>query len=312
MKYISQVTLISVSIALIIVSFNVNAYNVSDEVSVCNSALEKGDLTTATSVAAKILKHEASNRGALLCKGRALGSQSQDSQGNYNEALSALELALKNSQAGLEQIITTIFIGNLHRKNNQNAEAIASYEKSLNISRVEKNEKFERINLNFIGDTYTQNKDLNAALTSYLAGFKLSMNDNERAESYEHLAATYSALGQHDLAIEHQLKAMLMQQKAGTLDDVANANYVLGQTYQNAKEYDNAESAYSKLLQFSKDNGGAYYEAKANFGLAQVKAAKGEKDSAKIMFLDTLKMAKNIGENELAAEIDAALNKLNN
>jgi tetratricopeptide (TPR) repeat protein len=138
------------------------------------------------------------------------------------------------------------------------------------------------------------------------------MNDNERAESYEHLAATYSALGQHDLAIEHQLKAMLMQQKAGTLDDVANATYVLGQTYQNAKEYDNAEGTYSKLLQFSKDNGGAYYEAKANFGLAQVKAAKGEKDNAKAMFLDTLKMAKNMGENGLAAEIDTALKNLNN
>ena len=288
MKNTSQITLISIFIALIIISFNVNAYSVSDQVSVCNSALEKGDLTTASSVAAEILKQEINNRGALLCKGRALGSQ------NYKEALSALELAFKNSQAGLEQIITTIFIGNLHKKHNQNAEAITNYEKSLSISRAEKNEKFERINLNFIGDIQAKNKDLNAALTSYLAGFKLAMNDNERAESYEYLAATYSALGQHDLAIEHQLKAMLMQQKAGTLDDVANANYILGQTYQHANEYDNAEKTYSKLLQFSKDNGGAYYEAKANFGLAQVKAAKGEKEGAKIMLLNTLKKEKNI------------------
>jgi tetratricopeptide (TPR) repeat protein len=164
MKNTSQITLISIFTTLIIISFNVNAYSVSDQVSVCNSALEKGDFTTATSVAAEILKHEANNRGALLCKGRALGSQSQASQANYNEALSALDLALKNSQAGLEQIITTIFIGNLHKKNNQNTEAIASYEKSLNMSRAEKNEKFERINLNFIGDTQTQNKDLNAAI----------------------------------------------------------------------------------------------------------------------------------------------------
>ncbi len=101
-----------------------------------------------------------------------------------------------------------------------------------------------------------------------------------------------------------------MQQKAGTLDGYANASYMLGQAYQNAKEYDSAERTYAKLLQFSKDNGGAYYEAKASFGLAQVKAAKGEKDSAKSMFTEVLKMAKSIGENDLATEIDSALKKL--
>ena len=312
MKNISQFTLTSLFIVLILISFNVSAEGFSDKVSMCNQALEKGDLTTAATVSAEILKREPNNRGGLLCKGRALGSQSQAAQGNYSEALSALELAAKNSEPGLDEIIAYIFIGNLHKNNQKNIEAIASYEKSLSISKAGNNEKFERINLNFIGDTQAQSNDLNAALASYLAGAKLAMNDNERAESYERIAATYGALKQHDLTIEYQLKATLMQQKAGTLDGYANASYMLGQAYQQAKEYDSAESTYAKLLQFSKDNGGVYYEAKANFGLAQVKAAKGDKDNAKAMFTETLKMAKNMGENDLAVEIDTALKNLSN
>ena len=137
------------------------------------------------------------------------------------------------------------------------------------------------------------------------------MNDNERAESFERIAATYTALKQYDLAVEHQLKATIMQQKAGTLDDYANASYSLGQAYKNAKDFDAAERTFTKLLQFSKDNGGAYYEAKANVGLAEVKTAKGEKDSAINLYTEALKVAKNLGENELTVEIDAALKKLN-
>jgi tetratricopeptide (TPR) repeat protein len=264
-------------------------------------------LASAVSVSDEILKLETNNRDGLLCKGRALGAQ-----GNYSVALNTLEMAEKKSQPGFEKIIANIFIGNLHKNNHKNAEAITSYEKSLKICETEKNDKFKRINLNFIGDTHMQNNDLNAALASYLVGSKLAMNDNERAESFERLASTYSILGQHDAAIENQLKATLMQQKSGTLDEYANASYELGKAYEKAKEYSNAEKTYSKLLQFSKDNGGAYYEAKANYALGRLKAIAGDATNAKTLMSDALKMAKNLGENDLAVEIDASLKNLNN
>jgi tetratricopeptide (TPR) repeat protein len=307
MKNTLHITLINTFILLILLSFNVNADNISDKVSACKQAIEKGNFKASLNLANEILKLEKNNRDGLLCKGRALGAE-----GNYKEGLNALELAAKNSQVGLDEIIAYIFIANLHKNNQQYGEAIASYDKSLNLSRASKNDKFARINLNFIGDTHVNNHDLNAALTSYLEGSKLAMNDNERAESFERIAATYSALKQQDLAIEYQLKATLMQQKSGTLDDYANASYTLGQAYLSAKEYDAAEKTYAKLLQFSKDNGGAYYEAKASYGVAQVLAAKGEIDNAKNKFAEALKIAKNIGENDLVTEIDASLKKMSN
>ena len=302
-----QFTLITSFITLFLLSFNTSADTLSDKVSACNVAMNKGDFIAAIAISNEMLKLDSKSRDGLLCKGRALGAK-----GDYSEALSALEMSAKQSQLGFEQIISYIFIGNLHKNNHKNAAAISAYENSIKICEAEKNDKFKRINLNLIGDTQTQNNDLNAALASYLAGTKLAMNDNERAENFERLGTTYSALNQHDAAIEYQLKATLMQERAGTRDDYANANLALGRIYTQAKDYPAAENTYAKLIKFSKDNGSAYYETKANYGLAQAKAAEGDSKSAKSMMTDALKIAKNMGENELAAEIDSSLKKLNN
>ena len=304
-------TLIKIFIILFFISFNlkniVHAESVSEKSFACNAALDKGNISNAISVSDEILKLEPNNRDGLLCKGRALGAQ-----GKYDAALSALEKAAKQSKPGFEEIITYLLIGNLHKQNNKNAEAIASYDKSLKVSEAEKNDKFKLINHNLMGEAYAQNNDLNAALASYLVGYKLTKNDNERADSFERLGITYSTLGQHDLAIEYQLKGMLMQQKSGTLDQYADASLALGKVYANAKEYPQAEKTYNKLIRFAKDNGGAYYEAKASYGLAQVAAAKGDTSNAKAMMGDALKIAKNIGDAGLAAEIETSIKKLPN
>ena len=126
--------------------------------------------------------------------GRALGAQ-----GKYEDALNALKMAEKQSDTGFEKILAHIFIGNLHAKNNKTAEAIASYEAGIKICDAEKYmDKYKRINLNLIGDAHAQNKDLNAALASYIEASKLAMNDNERANDFERLGSTYSALGKNN------------------------------------------------------------------------------------------------------------------
>lgn len=304
-KNISQNTLIYVFITLFLFSFNANADAISDKAFACNTALNKADYAGASSVAAEILKSQSNNRDGLLCKGRALGAQ-----GNYSEALINLELALKQSQPSFEQILSHIFIGNLHKNNHKFTEAIASYEASIKICEGEKLDKFKRVNLNLIGDAHTQNKDLTAALASYTAATKLAMNDNERAEDFERLAATYNGLGKSDEAIEYQLKATLMHEKSGTREQFANASVTLGHVYETAKDYPAAENTYAKLLKFSKDNGSAYYETLANYGIARTKAAAGDNASARSMLADASAMAKNIGETDLAAEIEVSLKSL--
>ncbi len=306
-KNILQNTLTSAFIALFLFSLNAHADAISDKMAACNMALNKADYAGASTLAEEILKLKSNSHDGLLCKGRALGGL-----GQYGDALLTLESALKQSQPGFEQILTHIFIGNLHKKNNKITEAIASYETSIKICETEKLDKFKRINLNLIGDAHTHNKDLNSALTSYIAASKLAMNDNERADDFERLAATYKGLGKSNEAIEYQLKATLMHDKSGTREQFANASVTLGRVYEAAKDYPAAENTYTKLLKFSKDNGSAYYETVANFGLARTKAAVGDKAGAKTMLADASVKAKNIGETELAAEIDASLKQLNN
>ena len=307
-KNILQTTLISTFTALFLLSFNASADAITDKISACNAALNKADASAALASADEILKLQSNNRDGLLCKGRALGTL-----GKYDEALSALQNAEKQSQPGFEQILAHIFMGNLHRNNNKFNEAIASYEASIKICDSEKYMgKYKRVNLNLIGDTHTQNKDLNAALTSYTAANKLAMNDNERADDFERLASTYSALAKNNEAIEYQLKATLMHDKSGTREQFANASTALGRVYEAAKDYPAAENTYTKLLKFSKNNGSAYYETVANFGLARTKAAAGDTAGAKTMLADASSMAKSIGEVELAAEIEASLKKLSN
>jgi tetratricopeptide (TPR) repeat protein len=305
-KNILQITLILAFNLLFLFSLNSHADAISDKMAACNLALNNADYAGASAAAEEILKLKGNSYEGLLCKGRALGAQ-----GNYNEALLNLESALKQSQPGFEQILTHIFIGNLHKKNNKISEAIASYETSIKICEAEKLDKFKRINLNLIGDAHTHNKDLNSALTNYTSASKLAMNDNERADDFERLAATYNALGKSNEAIEYQLKATLMHDKSGTREQFANASVALGRVYEAAKDYPAAENTYTKLLKFSKDNGSAYYETVANFGLARTKAAMGDTAGAKTMLADASIKAKNIGETELAAEIDASIKNLN-
>jgi tetratricopeptide (TPR) repeat protein len=299
-----QVTLILIFNALFLFSLSAsaNSADVAEKLGECNAALSKGDLNTAVKSSTELLKLDPKNHDGLQCNGRALGAQ-----GKYAEAVSALEASAVNSGDGFEQIISYLFLGNLHKENNKNAEAIAAYEKSIKICEAEKNDKYKRISLNLMGEAQTQSKDYNAALASYLAGSKLAMNDNERADSLERLASTYKALGQYDLAIEHQLKGVNMQKKAGTLDQFANASLALGDIYIAAKDYASAEKTFANLAKFSNEQGGAYYEAKADVGLAQTKAASGDAAAAKV-FVDKAKtIAKDTKDMALEQEIEQAI-----
>lgn len=294
--------LITASIVLFLFSFNANA----DEIKACNEAINKSDAPTALKLSEVILTKKGNSHEGLLCKARALGLQKQ-----YAEAETAFKQSIEATQDTFFHTIAYMLLGNLHKNNNKTDAAIVSYNKSLDTCIQRNDQTYSRINHNLIGDAHTQAKDLNAALDSYLVGVRLSNNDNERAESFSKTAATYSALGQHEKAVEFQVKAALMQQKAGTLTDYADAMLMLGQYHYDAKDYTNAERTYKRLAKFAKDNGGAYYEANANFRLAEALYANGDKAAAKPLIASALDQANTIGAKHLASEIKASKKKLN-
>lgn len=286
-------------ISMILLSFNAYSDDIKSQVSACNQALDQANPSQAIQIADNILKQNNTHADALLCKGRAYSALGQN-----DEAEKILILAAKNAQAGFDTTIANLVLGNFYKQHQNPDLALASYQKSLASSQQEKNQKFIRISHNLIAEAYTQKHDYNAALNSYQAGSELANNDNERADSFERLASTYQALNQLDNAVEYQLKAVLMQKKAGSLDQYAEASLTLGKLFTQNKDYTSAEKTLQRLLKFSQENGGAYYEAKADLYLAQTKQAQGDKASATLLLQDAKKIAEKIQAEDLIASIN--------
>lgn len=271
----------------------------------CNQAIMEGDASKALAYAEQVLKQDKSNRDAQLCKGRAYGGT-----GRFNEAITALQIAEKASTTPLEHIVALSLIGNVQKDAGQLQEALATYRQSLAVAQAEKEPRFERINLNLIGDTQVVGNQLDAALESYMAGSKLSANDNERADNFSRIASTYSSLAKHDQAIEYQIKALLMEERGGDLNHYANAGLEMGRIYTAAKDYANAEKAINKITKLSKDQGGAYWEAKSYYYLALNKIASGDVPAAKPLLSDAKQICDEIGAQSLADEISQEMEKL--
>ena len=171
-------------------------------------------------------------------------------------------------------------------------------------AKTAKNQGFERVAHNAIGDVYFENKQYEQALPEYMTGTKLAANDNERGESYEKVALTHHKMNQNDLAVEYQLKAYIMHGTAGTLDQYAHSSVELGRYYLVTKSYTSAENTLNKIIKFAKEQGGAFYEAQASYVLAQVKVAKGDVAAAKELIENAKSIAKNTKDKDLAAEIE--------
>ncbi len=282
-----------------------NASNTATQLNVCNNAIAEGDASAALDAANKVLAQDKDNRTALLCKGRALNILAQ-----YPEALTVLNTAETLSQIPLEHIIALTLIGNVQKNSKQYSEAQATYEKSLAISQSEKNNYLERINLNLLGDNFVATNQLQKGLDSYLAGSKLAANDNERADGFERIAATYKLMANHDKAIEYQIKAYHMQEQSGDLDQYANSGLELGAIYTAAGDYASAEKYINRTLKLSRDNGGAYWEAKSEYYLALNKIANQKSADAKPLLLDAQKIATDIGAKGLNEQISTTLGTL--
>jgi tetratricopeptide (TPR) repeat protein len=290
-----QITLSYIFITL----FINNVYASSVEVAACKSALDKGDVVTALKQSEKALSNNNKEIEALICQGRALAFSDK-----LEAALASFKQADTFSTDVFDKTISSLLIGRTYNSLNQKDQAIASFQQTLVNAKAASNLGFERVAHNAIGDVYFASKQYEQALTEYMAGTKLAANDNERGESYEKVALTHHKMNQNDLAVEYQLKAYLMHDTAGTLDQYAHSSVELGRYYLVTKSYTSAENILNKIIKLAKDQGGAFYEAQASYVLAQVKVAKGDVTTAKDLIENAKSIAKNTNDKELEAEIE--------
>lgn len=289
-----QITLITLFITL----FINNVYAITSAAFDCNKAYEQGDATAAIALAQKALSLDKNDRDALICQGRSL-SVKNDLEG----ALQAFKAADALSVDALDSSVIALVSGHAYKSAMQFDQAISSYQQAIEQARIAKYYSVERMGQLAIGDIHFNAKAYDKALLAYSDGNKLDANDNERGESYERLAVTYHTTNKHDLALEYQIKAFLMHEKSGTLDQYANSSIELGRYYAAVKNYASAETALNKIIKFAKEQGGAYFEAKGSCVLAQVKAALGDTASAKALVAHARLIAKNTHDKALDEEI---------
>lgn len=281
------------------------ADDIAEKLSGCNQAISAGDAAKALALAEQVLAKQADNRDALMCKGRAFGGT-----GRTKQALEALQAAEKLSRQPLDRIIALTLIGNVQKAAGQHDAALQTYQQSLALSRAEKNVRFERINLNLMGETQVAARQLDSALESFQQGSKLAANDNERADNYARIADVYNKQAKHDLAIEYQVKSVLMQERSGDPDSFAGATLELGRMYSDAKDYANAEKYINKIIRLGKEQGGPYWEAMGYFYLAKSKSSRGQHTEAKTLLAEAQKIGDEIGAQALSEEIRQTINTL--
>ena len=276
-----------------------NVYADEPTTAKCNEAINQNAFSTALSLAEQSLKQNASDKDALICKGRALSAM-----GDSAAAITSLTQAKKLTKEPFEQIIVEILMGNALRSADQTEQAISAYTQAAALAKGQNNQNYERISFNQIGDTYFSKQQYSQALSAYEQAYKLTANDNERGESYENIALTHHQLKDHNTALAYQIKAYVTHEKVGSLDQYAHSSIELGRYYAIEKNYTAAENVLNKIIKFAKEQGGAYFEAKGLSVLAKVKLAQGKQAEADKLTAAAKKIAQDNKDVALGKEID--------
>jgi tetratricopeptide (TPR) repeat protein len=278
---------------------NIHAKEVS--ANACNAAVNQQDAKGALSIAAQLLKQNNKDKDALICQGRALSLTS-----DLDGAMKSFNAAKLNSKDSFDQIVIHILMGNAYQSANQVSDAISAYQTSADLAKTQKNANYERISYNFLGDVQFKAQQFPEALNYYTKAYALTANDNERGESYENIALTQYHMGALDEALAYQIKAFVTHEKVGSLDQFANSSITLGDYYRLNKNYIAAENTLNKIIKFAKEQGGAYFEAKASYTLAKVKRDLGDVLAAKKLIDHANKIAQEANDSALLQEIKDA------
>lgn len=284
---------------LFCISSPVAAEDETSAVQACQKAFIAGEYAQAVTFANQALKASSDNREAYLCLGRAQGGV-----GDHAAAIAALQTSEKLSNKPFEHVIALTLLGNQYKSVKAYPDAIAAYRQSLSIAHTDHNKRYEMIALNLIGESLQDSGDFSGAIDAYQQGYKLAANDNERADSHAHLAAAYGVNGNHDQAIAEQVKAVVLEERSGDLDHFAHANLELGRIYLEAKQYGEAEKVMNNTLPVVIQAGDGYWEASIYQLQGRVKYAQGKTEEGGRLIKRGVDLARKIGADELAKDIE--------
>lgn len=275
-----------------------------DPIEACKQGIKAGDLKGAVKAAQAALNTDQA-REAYLCVGRA-----QSMLGDTTAAIEAFKQADVASQSNMDHTVALILLGRQYQAAKAFPEALVTFNQSLALAQADKLEHFEMMNLNAIGEVYQAQGDIKQAMHYYEMAQKLALNDNERADSDERLASLYHTLGDADRALEYQLRAVQMENRAGDVEHYSNAYLFLSQLYIEQKQYDQANRYLSKLKLAISTANEPYWEARTALMLGKLNAVQGKKTEALDFYTQATQLAEKVGAKDLIAEVSAEKSKL--
>lgn len=267
----------------------------------CRKALQEGLLHQARAHAMAALQLDAGNREAHLCLGRTLGAL-----GDSTGALVALEKALQLSVSAQERAIALTLIGNQLLADGQYEAAVSTFGRSLEIARAERLNALQRIDLMRMADSHAMRGDWKAALDNYQQAAPLAANDGERGDNNALLAVAYRQLGLYDKAIEHGIKAVMMYERGGEIEQYTEASVELAESYSKAGRHGDAVRVLEKILALITPAGNTYWEIRARIGLCLVHLATGDISSAEAQLQKANELSAKIEDVDLHARLAAA------
>lgn len=258
----------------------------------CDSALQNRQFSQAVNIAEKY----PAQAGFWLCKGRAQSAlnQAADAEQSFKKAI-----GLKPQ--GLDLISAYMLLGNVQQQSKNTAAALESYQQALKLSEQQNMRRYVRIAHNLIGEALFENAQYTESLQAFQAGEKLALNDDERADSYVHEALTFQQLQQLDQAIEYQLKGVMMLRKSAEPQYYADASLVLARLFIAKKDFVSADKTYQRLMEYTQENGGSFYEAKTAIEWAEAKRLQNDTAGAERLLAQAENISHKIQDPELTA-----------
>lgn len=270
----------------------------------CNKALNDNKPALAAERAIALIKKDASNANAYICQGRA-----QFALEMPEEALASFALAEEKSTVIYHKAFAALLSGHLYKELNTLPKALKSYQRSLNYANEINQQALQLSNYMNIGRVYLAQNAYQDALSAFESAYAHAGNDNERGDAAANVAAAEFQLNNAERAIEYQVKAVLMFEKSGTLDQYAEGSVNLIQYQLTNNDFSNAATSAKRLLKVAKENGGVYYEAKANLLLAKAKTGLTETESVPTLLNEALNLANKSQDEALIKEIEVYVKK---
>lgn len=293
-KYISF--LVSVSLW----GISAGAQGGNDPIAACKKALLDENPAAAESIAKRHIANPGTTQWeGYLCLGRA-----KSALGDREAAAEAFDAAQLAADTDGHRSAALILLGNVQLNLGRVDAAIATYRKTLRYA--ESPRSYRHAAHSRLSAALRIQGNMSDALFHAKESLDLAANDNERAEGYAALAALHSQRQAHDLAVEYQIKTVMLQRRSGEAHQVVESNIELGRIYLAARNYTQARKAMESAFSDLSGVDAPYWKSRVMILRGEIHAAEGALDKAASDFSEADALAATVDSDELKDEIERA------